>query len=108
MYTIGQMASTGPDIKKAYDDLFSVGERITDGGSRDGIEFGFGVKRITMEALGPNTIHVIKTFRPASDHRVDIIFDHTRIPKSFAAAEEIESLALAAVRALLLEKIHKT
>ena len=107
MYTIGQMASTGPDIKKAYDDLFSVGKRITDDGSRDGIEFGLGAGRITMEALGPDTLHVIKTFQPASGRRVDIIFDRTRVPKSFADAEAIETLALSAVRALLLEKIQE-
>lgn len=107
MYTIGQMASTGPDIEKAYVDLFAVAKLVSDGGSRDGIEFGLGAGRITMEALGPSNLHVVRTFRPASGHIKDIIFDGTHVPKSFADAEAIESLALAAARALLLEKIQE-
>jgi len=51
------MASTGPDIEKAYADLFAVAERIADGGGRDGIKFGLGAGQITMETLGPNTLH---------------------------------------------------
>lgn len=106
MYTIGQMTSTVPDIEKAYADLFAVAKRINAGDGRDGIEFGFGAGRVTMEALGPNTIHVNRTFHPASSHKKDIIFDGTHVPKSFADAEEIETLALVAVRALLLGRIQ--
>ena len=105
MYTIGQMASTGPDIEKAYADLFAVAERIADGGGRDGIKFGLGAGQITMETLGPNTLHVNRTFHPASGHKKDIIFDRTHIPASFADAEEIETLALTTARALVLERL---
>ena len=108
MYTIGQMASTGPDIQKAYDDLFTVSRQIAAGGNRDGIKFGLGAGQIIMKVLGPDTLHVVRTFQPASGHKKDTIFDYTHIPTSFADAEEIEALALAAARSLLLGKIHKT
>ena len=102
-YTIGQMASTGPDIEKAYGDLFNAANMIS---ADHGIKFRMGDELVSFRLLGPATLHVVKTFFRSPNHRVDIIFDKTHVPPSFSQAEEIESLALAAARALLLEKIQ--
>ena len=107
MYTIGQMASTGPDIQKAYDDLFNAANMIP-AGINHGVEFRMGDKLVNFSLLGPATLHVVKTSFRSPNHRVDIIFDKTHVPPSFSQAEEIEALALAAARSLLLGKIHKT
>lgn len=105
MYTISQMASTGPDIKKAYGDLFNAANMIPDG-MNHGIEFRLEDKSVNFKLLGPATLHVIETSFRSPNHRVDVIFDKTRVPASFSQAEEIESLALAAARALLLVNIR--
>lgn len=101
------MASTRPDIEKAYVDLFNAANMIPDG-MNYGIEFRLQDKLVNFKLLGPATLHVIETSFRSPDHRVDIIFDRTHVPSSFSQAEEIEALALAAVRAMILEKIQKT
>ena len=105
MYTINQMASTGPDIKIAYEDLFAAANMMH-ADSNHGVEFIAGKKRINFRLLGPATLHVVKTSLRPPNHLVDIIFDSTRVPASFSQAEEIEALALAAARALMLERIN--
>ena len=105
MYTIGQMASTGPDIKKAYGDLFNAANMIP--ADINGVQFRTGDKLVNFRLLGPATLHVVETFSQSPDHQVNIIFDKTRIPASFSQAEEIETLALAVARSLMLEKIQK-
>lgn len=105
MYTIGQMASTEPDIRKAYDDLFNAANMMPDG-MNHGIEFRWKDKSVNFKLLGPATLHVIETSFRSPNHRVDIIFDRTHVPSSFSQAEEIETLALAAARAMILEKIN--
>lgn len=100
------MASTGPDIKKAYDDLFNAANMIPDG-MNQGMGFRLKDKSVNFKLLGPATLHVIEMSFRSPNHRVDIIFDKTHVPASFSQAEEIESLALAAARAMILEKIQK-
>ena len=104
-YTIDQMASTGPDIEKAYGDLFNAANMIS---ADHGKKFRMGDKLVSFRLLGPATLHVIETSFRSPNHWVDIIFDNTHVPPSFSQAEQIETLALAAARSLLLEKIHKT
>ena len=106
MHTIGQMASTGPDIKKAYGDLFNAANMIP-ADNKHGVEFRTRDKLVNFRLLGPATLHVVETFSQSPDHQVNIIFDKTRIPASFSQAEEIETLALAVARSLMLEKIQK-
>jgi len=103
-YTIDQMASTGPDIEKAYGDLFNAANMIS---ADHGKKFRMGDKLVSFRLLGPATLHVIETSFRSPNHWVDIIFDNTHVPPSFSQAEQIETLALAAARALVLEKIKK-
>lgn len=99
------MASTGPDIKKAYDYLFNAANMMPDG-MNQGMGFRLEDESVNFKLLGPATLHVVKTSFRSPNFRVDIIFDRTRVPSSFSQAEEIESLALAAARALLLVNIR--
>ena len=70
-------------------------------------KFRMGDKLVSFRLLGPATLHVIETSFRSPNHWVDIIFDNTHVPPSFSQAEQIETLALAAARALVLEKIKK-
>lgn len=73
------MASTGPDIRRAYENLFIAASMIP-ADNTHGVEFKTADKSVNFRLLGPATLHVVETFFQSFNHLITgLILSSTKL-----------------------------